>query len=121
MSSIESKFNLAVKEGNLIQFLRGIYNNFGETALMIATRYDKINVLENIIKAGASLDIQDIGRNTALIKSVQYDQIDKCECLIKAGASIDIQNNRNINNGMLYYTDNIIQPAHMNILFSTYE
>jgi ankyrin repeat protein len=69
--------------------LLDIQNREGQTALIVAARYDRIDVVDLLIKAGANLDIQNHEGQTALIVAAVYGHIDVVDLLIKAGANLD--------------------------------
>ena len=70
-----------------------IQNNNGDSALILAIKTNHtLEVIEWIIDAGASLDLQDCDGCTALFTAVVKGYNELAKCLIAAGANLDIQN-----------------------------
>jgi len=86
---------------NLMKFLIkagvniNIQNNHGWTALHLASRFGKKEIVELLIKvAGVNVNIQDNDGKTALHEASRYGYKDCVELLIKVGGvNVNIQNN----------------------------
>jgi hypothetical protein len=66
----------------------------GQTALMIAVVYSRSEIAQELIRAGAALDVQNNkGNNTALSYAVTNNSIEMVQELIRAGAALDVQGN----------------------------
>jgi ankyrin repeat protein len=58
-----------------------IKDEYSETALMIAVECGNKEIVEILVKSGASLEIKDKFRDTALMKAIQHDKKDIIEIL----------------------------------------
>jgi len=70
-----------------------VQNEKGRTALIFATKWNYIEIVQMLIDAKADLNIQDEIGNTALHYAVEYYRPEIALMLIDAGANRDIQNN----------------------------
>lgn len=66
----------------------------GETAMMMAVRYDLPDILPLLIKAGGDFNRRDKDGDTALIKAVQGGSYKSVIILLEAGADKTIRNNK---------------------------
>jgi ankyrin repeat protein len=65
-----------------------------DTALMSAAANKRLEVAQELIRAGAALDVQNNNDNeTALIYAAANDRLEIVQELIRAGAALDVQNN----------------------------
>jgi len=70
-----------------------IVDDYGETALMVASIEDETEIIKLLLDRGASINIQDIDGNTAVMNASIYGNIDVVRILLDRGASINIINN----------------------------
>lgn len=63
----------------------------GKTALSIAAYKGKLDIVKELIKAGANINIQDIMGKTPLMLAVFADEMKVVKELIKAGADLNIK------------------------------
>ena len=66
--------------------------NFGSTPLMYASQSGKLECVQELLKAGASVDLENNIGYTALMFASQSGFVECVQELLKAGASVDIQN-----------------------------
>ena len=76
--------------------MRGSYLDVREpvelhTALIYASYYGHKNIVESLIKYGASIDLKNIWNWTALIAAVYADNCEIVDILIAAGADVNAQ------------------------------
>ena len=70
-------------------------NNKGITALMLATVFDKNNIIKILIKAGANINAKDNTGFTALMwASTKAEYVWTAESLIEAGANLNVKDNK---------------------------
>ena len=89
-------FKLETKE-DVIKFITkdniNEVNNVGDTLLMIASDYGRTEVVLELIKLGADINIQDIYKETALCIACKRGYIDIIDILLENKANVNISNN----------------------------
>ena len=65
------------------------YRNW--TALMHAVTNNRLEMVQELIRAGAALDVQSNGGYTALIHAALNNRLEMVQELIRAGAALDVQ------------------------------
>ncbi|CAI8005711.1 Putative ankyrin repeat protein MM_0045 [Geodia barretti] len=66
---------------------------WGDSALMVALRWERTESIHLLLKSGAELDLQNKRGDSALMMAVGEGMTEVVSLLVKAGASLDIQNN----------------------------
>ena len=66
-------------------------NNQGNTALLIAVGDNRLEMVQELIRAGAALDLQNNHGYTALMYAVEYNRLEMVQELIRAGTALDLQ------------------------------
>ncbi|MCK9417158.1 ankyrin repeat domain-containing protein [Candidatus Dojkabacteria bacterium] len=66
-----------------------------KSALSIASYYGILDIVKELIKAGANLNIQDSTGKTPLMLAIIKNEINIVKELIKAGADVNIKDNKN--------------------------
>jgi ankyrin repeat protein len=61
-------------------------NAVGDTALIMASRYDHLSVVKCLLENGAEIDIRNKKWSTALLVAARHDAIDVLEILLRYGA-----------------------------------
>lgn len=64
----------------------------GETALMMAARDDRLEIVEMLSEAGSNINHQNLSGHTALMKAAGDGKIEVIRMLIRFGANMDVQN-----------------------------
>ncbi|GBG31919.1 Ankyrin repeat and protein kinase domain-containing protein 1 [Hondaea fermentalgiana] len=70
-----------------------LQNNNGDTALMLACRYEQPDTAQLLAERGANLDLQNNNEDTALMLACRFEQPDTAQSLTERGANLDLQNN----------------------------
>lgn len=78
-----------------------VQNDFGKTALMLATRYD---IYVALLEYKANMDLRDEDGKTALMKAIPDGNADVPKLLIDAGANVNIAD-RNGRTALMYATN----------------
>ncbi len=65
----------------------------GQTALMVAANWGKLDVVKCLVEHGADLEAKDKYGNTALFGAAINGQLDVVKCLAKNGADLDVKDN----------------------------
>eukprot|EP01059_Diplonema_ambulator_P004503 TRINITY_DN14220_c0_g1_i3.p1 TRINITY_DN14220_c0_g1~~TRINITY_DN14220_c0_g1_i3.p1 ORF type:complete len:3265 (+),score=842.75 TRINITY_DN14220_c0_g1_i3:5889-15683(+) len=65
----------------------------GVTALMLAARANHVQIVTQLLKAGAHLDEVDDAGNTALIHACEMGNVGVVESLVSSNAAVDVLNN----------------------------
>ena len=73
-----------------------IRDNGGNTALILASYYDHIEVVKLLIEAGVDLNIRDDESSTALILASYQNNIEVVKLLTEGGANLNIRSNAGI-------------------------
>ncbi|KAL6827243.1 ankyrin repeat-containing domain protein [Trichoderma sp. SZMC 28015] len=62
----------------------------GQTALIVASRYDKIDLVQWLLKSGADVDILDDNDKSALYYAIENGSVDVVAALLQKRAQIDV-------------------------------
>jgi ankyrin repeat protein len=65
-------------------------DKFGQTALMRASSFNHAEIVSELIKAGATLDLQSVKEKTALFMAVYNQSMECLKLLIEAGANVNV-------------------------------
>ena len=74
--------------------LADIQDKFGETALIWASDWDDMEIVDLLIKNGANVNIQDKLGRTALMQASRNDNEKIVKLLIQYGANLNLQDTR---------------------------
>jgi ankyrin repeat protein len=66
---------------------------YGETPLILAADFNKLNAIKTLVEAGADLDACDKYGNSAIMIAAQYGYLEVVKYLYESGAKINIVNN----------------------------
>jgi|SaaInlStandDraft_5_1057022.scaffolds.fasta_scaffold00171_23 ankyrin repeat protein len=69
-------------------------NSLNQTPLMIAIKYNNLEMIETIVDSGANLNLYDNDGNTALIISSKLDKEDIIKLLLDSKADFSIKNKK---------------------------
>lgn len=89
-----------IKNGSIIELKNLLRDNdylnsrnyLNQTPLMIAIKYNNLEMIESIVDSGANLDLYDNNGNTALIISSKLEKEDIIKLLIDSNADLSIKN-----------------------------
>lgn len=71
-------------------------DNFGYTALMLASKYGHIELIKEMLKNGGDVNAKSAVGNTALILASQYGRIELLKELLKNGGDVNAKSNMGI-------------------------
>ena len=77
-------------------------NDYNTTALMKAAQYNRLEIVQALIRAGAALNLQEKNGNTALIYAIWNFRPEIAQELIRAGAALNLQENENGYTALMY-------------------
>ena len=89
------------KEGNVDEVGKILANgidpniidpNYGYTALMFASQYGKLECVQELVRLGADVNLQNKGGSTALMFASQYGNLECIQELVRLGADVNLQN-----------------------------
>ncbi len=66
-------------------------DSYGDTALIQAARYDRLEIARCLMEAGADVNIQNISGTSALLEAAGKDNADLIRLLLKHGANLYLQ------------------------------
>jgi len=96
--NVKSKIDL------ILLGIANIKDNHEETALISASYYGKLEVVEYLIGVGVDINAKDDNGITALIQASHKGYLEVVKCLIEAGADVNAKNN-NGNPALMYATN----------------
>ena len=88
---------------------------WGQTPLMIAARYGRINVCQLLLAHKASVDAKDKDGWNPLMYAASYGHTDLCQLLLDHGASVDAKTRYGVTSLKLAANDGLTDRRHTNI------